>query len=79
MNKELLNSLKNHVKILSSQIGDRNTYNYKNLVKAEKYIKKVFKKYGYNPSAHRGFSGLTGLFGWERIELQRYEGDKCCL
>jgi len=41
-NKQLAEILKKHVYILSSQIGDRNVFNYENLKKAAFYISEKF-------------------------------------
>jgi len=46
-NKQLAEILKEHVYILSSQIGDRNVFNYENLKKAAFYISEKFKNMGY--------------------------------
>ncbi len=39
--------LKKHVLVLSEDIGDRSTYNYKNLLKAQDYIAGKLESYGY--------------------------------
>jgi Zn-dependent M28 family amino/carboxypeptidase len=46
---ELKDNLKKHIKILSSDIGERNFTKYKNLEEAANYIQKEFKNYGYSP------------------------------
>ncbi|OQX82222.1 MAG: hypothetical protein B6D56_00485 [Candidatus Omnitrophica bacterium 4484_70.1] len=47
MKDSLVESLGEYVYILSSQIGDRNVFNYENLKKAAFYISKKFKNIGY--------------------------------
>jgi len=47
MNSVLAEDLKRHVYILSSQIGDRNIFNYGNLEEAFYYISERFRNIGY--------------------------------
>lgn len=46
---EMIENLKKHIKVLSSEIGERNFIQYQNLERAASYIKQEFKNYGYDP------------------------------
>lgn len=46
---ETAENLKKTVKILSEEIGERNTKNPENLEKSARYLESVFREYGYQP------------------------------
>lgn len=64
----LLDNLKKHIHIISSQIGERNIYNYSHLEKTADYIKEQFSDQGYIVKEHN--------FLWESFICRNIVAEK---